>query len=474
MVELPLIQALFSGKPYTGPALLANRDTGHEECLRSMVDRVSETTGAPRVLEVGSWLGGTSIQLAALFRERTQGMRLTCVEDFHAPHELASAYPRSADAMMAFYEDASSRRILPDIFRHNMKRCEGDVALCEGGMLDTLSGLESGTFDLVLLHGTRALTQFEEVLAACRRLLAEDGVLCGTGLLLDRSEVDHAGCDHGYTYRHVCFTLHDEKTKRRYYPEITAVMAREFGELKPVNGFWATNVVLPRDVHAAEAEIRSELYSVFPYGDGYAVLHTSVPQSLLGSERLGERTIPEVLEFAANEAEARERAAMLNERHLRRKGTVLEETRHYYVCKYGEKTYLAQCKINGLPKTFQIFTDRVGDYEIAPTLLTGSSLAHLKRKVAKQEAAMDAQSGWHPIQERFNGYYLYATHVDHCVAVKMDMTHGRPFVDQIGHEDLPPHVLTAPNMDVLKLRIERGRKQEKSPGETSAEPEEWL
>ena len=37
MVELPLIRALLSNKPYAGPALMADMDTEHEDALGAVV-----------------------------------------------------------------------------------------------------------------------------------------------------------------------------------------------------------------------------------------------------------------------------------------------------------------------------------------------------------------------------------------------------------------------------------------------------
>lgn len=476
MVELPLMKALFSGKTYTGPAFMADMDTGHEESLMAVVDHVCARTGTPRVLEVGSWLGGMTVQLAKLFADRRNDPYWTCVENFQAPLEMATRYPRSEDAMMEFYADAASQDILKNLFRHNMKRCLCEVTLIEGQMLETLSGMQTGSFDLVVLHGTRALTQFAEMYAECRRLLAEGGVLCGTGLELRKEEVDESVCNHGYAFRHTCFAVYDEKSGKRYYPEITAVLSGELDDMNMSNnGFWTTSALtLPRESGETDSNGQTGRFDIFPYHDQFAVLHKSVGRSRIGSERLGERRIPGVFELAATETEARERAAVMNERQLRLKGSVVEETKHYYVCKYGERTYLAQCKMNKFPQNFRIFMDRVGDYEMAPTLLTGNSLAELKQKVAAHEAVLDIKAGWHPIQERFNGYYLYATHEDYCVAVNMDMVHGRPFVDMIGQEDLAPYVLTGPDTTVLKQRIEHLRKREKTTDGASIEPEEWL
>ena len=385
------------------------------------------------------------------------------------------AVPFSEDAMMAFYSDAESQGILQNLFKHNMKQGTCDVTLFEGQMLKSLSGMASDSFDLVFIHGTRVLTQFAEVYAECRRLLAEKGLLCGTGLMQQQKDVHEYACNHGNAHRHNCFTLYDETSSKRYYPEITSFMANEHGAPVTADGFWTTaSLSLPQEPKIDEATLPGNLYEIFPYQGKFAVLHRSVGRSRIGSERLGERPIPGLLEWAETETAARERAEVLTETELRRKGTVVEETKHYYICKYGQNTYLAQCKMNDFPSNFKIFSDRVGDYEMAPTLLKGKSLAGLKQKVAVHEATFDAKTGWHPIQERFNGYFLYATHDEHCVAAKLDLVHGQPFSSMIGQEDLPPYVLTAPSMDILKRRIEQQREQEMTTGGILNEPDEWL
>jgi hypothetical protein len=486
MVELALLQSLLAGEPYYGPALRADADADGREALAAILEKLRALKASPRVLEVGCWLGAGTAQLAAGLGRLFSDWQLTCLEDFHAPLECATGHPVAPDERIDFYAQAARAGVLPGLLEHNLRhdKQRSRLHFVNEPLLAALRGYAAGAFDLVVLHGPRALSQFDDILGHCVRICAADGIVCGSGLLLREDEAEPNGLRYCLRFPKRSYTAYDERTGIRYYPEITHALSERFGMVPACRGFWAVHVrpdavpvpmAMPASPQTPQPVDAAEQYQIVPRADGrYVVLHASIPASRLAGERLGEREIPELLALCDTRQQAEAEANCLNERRRRQKGVWLDTTPYYYLVKFGASTYMAQSKFLNPPKGLKVFSRILGEDELEPLLLLASSLEELRRKVALHEAAVRAEKQSLPIRERYQGYYLYEARQDHWVAVSLAVTRGRPFQNYLGEEDIAPSVLTAKSLEALRDRIEHMVNRDGNNEALSQATEHWL
>jgi predicted O-methyltransferase YrrM len=188
-----------------------------------------------RILEVGSWAGGSAITWAAAISKQNAGRGVVvCVDSwkpFFDPAEMGAApvYREMAAAL-------ATGRIL-DLFRHNVRAAgfEDTVVPVIGASQDVLPLLGQSSFDLVFIDADHRYSRAGRDLALAAPLVAENGILCGDDLELQLDEVDRgftrAECQRDF--------VPDPRTGQDYHPGVTLAVGELLGRVSGWEGFWA-------------------------------------------------------------------------------------------------------------------------------------------------------------------------------------------------------------------------------------------
>jgi predicted O-methyltransferase YrrM len=187
-----------------------------------------------RVLEIGSWAGGSAITWADAIKRfnRGEGM-VVCVDPW------VQYIDPLADGRTVYREmhEALAHGEILDLFRHNIRACghEDLVRMIRGSSDEILPLIKPETFDLVFVDGDHSYGQVLDDLRNAAPLVRPGGILCGDDLELQLAEVDAENCiqrsDSDFTT--------DPQSNRSYHPGVTRAVAEFFGEVSVWEGFWA-------------------------------------------------------------------------------------------------------------------------------------------------------------------------------------------------------------------------------------------
>jgi hypothetical protein len=350
------------------------------------------------------------------------------------------------------------------------------IVFVPGSIQEKLTDFAVDSFNLIVINGPRTLPGFSGILARCRELCLSGGIICGTGSLLDATQVNPKGHAHGLRFR--MNFIHDENTGKYYHPEITESLKILGAETIATAGFWAfLNGDVPEPVEVPTMDVTSNgevaetaFFRIMPgLHSQWLAVSKSISEVSLFSERIGERTIPELVYVCADKEEAMHLALTFEKGERRKNGILLDETDHYWLGKYGQDVYLAQSKYMSPDEPFQIFESRIGDCELRPAIVKGATLSELREKVAAQESTIQAGKASLPCILTYQDYIIYAGAGGLLIAVQKDLE------SFAGEEDMEPYVLLGKNTDELKERINRIANQyEKGPLSGSMDVDEWM
>jgi predicted O-methyltransferase YrrM len=229
---------LRAGLPYFGPVLYARlglmtrhaymRAMAADYCRKKRDDRV-------RVLEIGSWAGGSALTWArALVESGLKDALVLCLDSwvpYFDPRDFGN------DKVYADMDRSLKEGTLFDLFLHNVETSgfRDLIVPIRGTSAKTLPLLAESSFDIVFVDGGHGYANVKNDLALCRPLVAEGGILCGDDLELQASEIDRDFARKSLEEDYI----RDPKTGKDYHPGVAMAVGDTFGDVSVREGFWA-------------------------------------------------------------------------------------------------------------------------------------------------------------------------------------------------------------------------------------------
>lgn len=243
--------AMIFGKPYFGPIMTAKmgRVIRHGymqkllelECVRlkSFALSSAQDNFEYRVLEIGSWAGGSTITFAGAIKKHNGGKgKVVAVDAWQSFHGNEHVEKPSHVVM----EKALKEGKIFNLFLHNIKSA-GVADLVEvkrGWSRDVLTTLPMKYFDLIFIDGSHFYKDVLEDLRNSALLLKDGGVICGDDLELQFNEVDKSILMENKDND----TLRDPVFKKDYHPGVTLAVQEFFLQSVSVwKGFWAVRKI---------------------------------------------------------------------------------------------------------------------------------------------------------------------------------------------------------------------------------------
>ncbi len=247
-----LAKALLRGKMYFGPALNALQGAPIRHAyLDALVGQIDRAAGLRvRLLEIGSWAGGSAITLCAALKRRGLDGVVTCVDAWQ-PYDLRGEQPPIYKDMSDAARDGDAYKL----FRHNVAAAglSDMVETRVGYSGDVLPSLDRGSFDLVFVDGSH---KYRDVLSDIRLaapLLRDRGIMCGDDLELQADQLDPQELEKAVASE-IDYVL-DQPNNVGYHPGVTKAVWEAIGHVSFWAGLWAmrragsewTEIVLPND-----------------------------------------------------------------------------------------------------------------------------------------------------------------------------------------------------------------------------------
>ncbi len=232
-----LLRALFGSEPFFGgqSAGLQGDGTRHIFMI-AVVSLVSHPARPVKLLEVGSWVGSSTLSFAqAIRRFSPAGGTITCVDSW-------TPYLTDRDIVKGGWYSTMNALLEIDLafslFKHNTQTINGEVALrsirgISGTILPTL---EPASYDLIYIDASHYYSDVLNDLRCAARLLRDGGILCGDDLELQVESIDIAAARDRLKEDFVV----DPATGREFHPGVTLAVGEFFGRtISSVIGFWA-------------------------------------------------------------------------------------------------------------------------------------------------------------------------------------------------------------------------------------------
>ena len=234
---------LAHNKPYFGKVMWAGQ--GHPirhaymQFLVELLCRKRE--GKPfKVLEIGSWAGGSAITWAEAIKKFNQGRGLVICLDPWKLYFDPSRYSELPDESQIVYREmaeALQSGGIFDLFLHNIRAAQQEdlIVPMKGSSNELLPLFCDEWFDLIFVDGDHTYARVVEDLKNSAPLVAEGGVICGDDLELQVSQID---LSYAKAHKQMDYIL-DPKTRVWYHPGVTLAVGEFSREVSAWEGFWA-------------------------------------------------------------------------------------------------------------------------------------------------------------------------------------------------------------------------------------------
>jgi predicted O-methyltransferase YrrM len=227
---------LANGKTYFGMFAMATQGVPVRHCyMREAVRELAGKAGDRplRILEIGSWAGGSAITFALALREFAHPKsRVVCIDPW-------VYYPmnRGNQQVNDIMANALRSGAVFQLFHHNISSAAVDelVIPMRGHSSDIMPMLLRDSFDLIFIDGDHSYEFVQTDVAMSRPLIREGGIICGDDLERQLADIDHAYCVQMRQDDYVP----DPKTGIRFHPGVTLAVGEAFGRVSEVAGFWA-------------------------------------------------------------------------------------------------------------------------------------------------------------------------------------------------------------------------------------------
>ncbi|WHZ14751.1 MAG: Glycosyltransferase [Nitrospira sp.] len=224
-------------RPYFGRVMWASqglplRHVVMQELVR--LEAARQGTTPFRILEVGSWAGGSAITWAdALTRYCQANGDVVCVDPWKPYFDVATRPDATVYREMS---EALAKDTIYDLFLHNITAAgHAHIVLpLRGPSRVMLPALPRNYFDLVFVDGDHSYAAVSADITAAAGLIKDGGILCGDDLERQCSEIDQ---DYARTQIDADY-IRDPRSGHEYHPGVTLAVGELFGEVSHVVGCW--------------------------------------------------------------------------------------------------------------------------------------------------------------------------------------------------------------------------------------------
>lgn len=225
-------------KPYFGSYMAATQGKSIRhgymtELVRYYCDNLQEKRPI-KILEIGSWAGGSAITWTNALRQFSQpDSKLYCVDAWELYFDTSKDCHWTHKTMSKALVDNK----IFGLFMHNMiaSRNQDMVSVLKGKSQDILSLFGANKFDIIFIDADHSYTGCRNDIIACAPLLVEGGVLCGDDLELQINEIDVANAE---SIKEGDVAV-DPKTGNRFHPGVTLAVGEFFNKkVSSDEGFW--------------------------------------------------------------------------------------------------------------------------------------------------------------------------------------------------------------------------------------------
>ncbi len=224
-------------RPYFGRHMWASQGLPLRHVVMQELVRLqaSQRPGRPlRILEVGSWAGGSAITWAEAVKRYAGGGQVFCVDPWKPYFKMVDrpdvpVYRRMADAL--------EQDTIYDLFVHNVGAAgHADVVTpLRGQSTELLPTLPREDFDIVFVDGDHSYRAVQADLKAAMELVRDGGILCGDDLELQLSEIDEAYARTAVEADYI----QDPRSWKEFHPGVTLAVGELLGTVSSIVGCWA-------------------------------------------------------------------------------------------------------------------------------------------------------------------------------------------------------------------------------------------
>lgn len=237
---LRFLRAVSGGRPFFPDLLfLQSPDCYRHFWMMAAICALKGLERPIRVLEVGSWVGGSTLTWAeAISRILPHKGSILCVDSWEPSFcetELNSDNPRldHYQRMTSLAADDGAYHL----FRYNTSFAGGmgvTVAHFRGRSEVVLPYLESGHFDLVYIDASHYYDDVRRDINEAKRLVRADGIICGDDLERQLHEIDARF----YWDKRNTDLVSRSLNEGGFHPGITYSVGEAFGPVSCYEGFW--------------------------------------------------------------------------------------------------------------------------------------------------------------------------------------------------------------------------------------------
>jgi predicted O-methyltransferase YrrM/chaperonin cofactor prefoldin len=208
---------------------------GYMQLLVDLAVRARGNGGPIRILEIGSWAGGSAITWAnGIERFAQRNGQVICVDPWREYLDLEV----NDDLIYTEMEDALAREQIYPLFQKNIEASGYNDLITEirGSSFEILPILAKDSFDIIFLDGSHDYENVLHDLQLSESLLRDGGILCGDDLELQSGEcadLEHDGDNPIADY------VVDAKTEKGFHPGVTRAVGEFIGPVSSWSGFWA-------------------------------------------------------------------------------------------------------------------------------------------------------------------------------------------------------------------------------------------
>jgi predicted O-methyltransferase YrrM len=400
MAEKELISALLCGRPYFGPAMRASQGPPYRHQYLGAIVRAAAKSSDRReirVLEIGSWAGASAITWAMAIQKLGRKGKVTCVDLWRPYFDL------DVDQEFHYREmnEAAKGNKIFNLFLHNIRAANvsGMVDYVIGNARDVLPKLPPDKFDIIYIDGSHVYEDVCFDIRNAKRLIRNGGIICGDDLELERRNVPDA--EHKATLDSRKDFVYSPGADVYYHPGVTEAVAVEFGEVSSWEGVWA---IRKHGSKWVKVELKTG--------------NLQIPDHIKSAAQALEVTQPEEIEL-------------------------VDATEDFNLVKTKGR-FLAVAKKLGPTK---LFTERLGERELAPLIFTGESLNEVREKSTTLEASVAK-----PVPELVSGTagYNLVRVGEKFLAVAKSLGPLNVFDERFGERELPPVLFTGESLEEVR------------------------
>jgi len=234
---------LAHNKPYFGKVMWAGQGNPIRHAyMLSVVELLSKgREGKPfKILEIGSWAGGSAITWAEAIRKFNQGRGLViCLDPWKLYFDPCGYSELPDEGQIVYREMAEALQTgkIFDLFSHNIRAAQQKdlIVPLRGSSNELLPLFCDEWFDLIFVDGDHTYVSVMEDLMNSARLVSEGGVLCGDDLELQISQID---LNYAMAHKQMDYIC-DPQSRVWYHPGVTLAVGEFSREVSAWEGFWA-------------------------------------------------------------------------------------------------------------------------------------------------------------------------------------------------------------------------------------------